>query len=520
MNHFATPPLPSRPRWLFRLVSTFRGRLALLYMAVEFSLLLFAGLLLYVVLSNKVFSDVDRQLLRQASAITHELERSRFYQWNTELVQFSRHFLGSVQLIGANGRLLFASDRGLIGKGGDAVTEALQRAFSDETAFASTRSLLRKDNIRVIAMPVHRAGGIVAVVLLGRSTGEIHSFFELMYLIGGLLGLASMFISAWAGYVMARRALKPIDEIGRAAMRFASGDLSTRLKLFTPDREIRQLARTLNKMFADLEASIQAQKRFTADASHELRIPLTILRGEIEVALLRRRRPKEYEEVLRQQLEIIERMQRIVDGLLTLARADAGLLELAREEVDLSLLLEEAGQQHLTLYASKDVRLDMDIEDGLTVIGDHDRLSRVVFNLLNNAYKHAPRHSRVHFSARAEGDEAVIRVADEGPGIAPEHIPHVFDRFYRADEARDRGAGGAGLGLAICKRIIEAHDGRIEVESTPGAGATFTVRLPLAAANPGLLRQIDALLEQRRERKMKTRTKRSRTQPPEQNERE
>ena len=484
-----------RPRWLFRLVSTFRGRLALLYMAVEFSLLMFAGLLLYVVLSNKVFSAVDRQLLQQASSITHELETSRFYHWNAELVKFSSHFLGSVQLVGSNGRLLFASDRGLIGKGGDAVTEALQRAMNDETAFASTRSLLRKDNIRVIAMPVHRAGGIVAVVLLGRSTGEIHAFFELMYLIGGLLGLASMFISAWAGYVMARRALRPIDEIGRAAMKFAAGDLSTRLRLSTPDREIRQLARTLNKMFADLEASIQAQKRFTADASHELRIPLTILRGEIEVALLRRRRPKEYEEVLRQQLEIIERMQRIVDGLLTLARADAGLLELARDEVDLSLLLEEAGQHHLTLFASKDVRLDMEIEDGLSVIGDHDRLSRVVFNLLNNAYKHAPRHSAVRFSARAEDDEAVIEVADQGPGIAPEHLGHVFDRFYRSDDSRHRETGGAGLGLAISKRIVEAHGGHIEVESEPGRGATFRVRLPLAGANPALLRQIDAVLK-------------------------
>ncbi len=493
MKFFSIKPWQLRPRWFFRLISTFRGRLALLYMAVELSLLLFAGMLLYVVLSNQMFSAVDRQLSQQAQAISHELEKSRFYHWNSELVKFSSHFLGSVQLVGANGRLLFASDRGLIGSGGSAVTEALQRAMGDQTAFVSTRSLLRKDNIRVIAMPVHRAGGVVGVMLLGRSTREIHSFFELMYLVGGLLGLVSMLISAYAGYVMARRALKPMDEIGAVATRFAAGDLSGRLKLSTPDREIRQLMRTLNKMFADLEASIQAQKRFTADASHELRIPLTILRGEIEVALLRKRRPGEYEETLRQQLEIIDRMQRIVDGLLTLARADAGLLELAHDDVDLSLLLEEAGQQHLTLFASKNVILDMKIADDLLVIGDEDRLSRVAFNLLNNAYKHAPANTRVRFMAEARDDGAIVTVADEGPGIAPEHVDHIFDRFYRSDEARDRKTGGAGLGLAICKRIVEAHGGHIEVESTPGEGTVFHFWLPLAGADPNLAARLGHL---------------------------
>lgn len=484
------------PRFFIRLISTFRGRLALLYMAVEFSLLMFAGVLLYVVLSHQISSSVDQELKQQAMTAVHELETSKFHFWNQHITKFSRHFLGTVQLVGTNGVLLFSSDRGLIGRGGSEVTEALQRAIAGNIAFVSTRSLLRKNNIRVIAMPVHRAGFVVGILLLGRSTNEIHSFFELMYLIGGLLGLISMLVSAYAGYIMARQALKPMDEIGVVATSFAAGDLSKRLKLSTPDREIRHLMRSLNKMFADVEGSIQAQKRFTADASHELRIPLTILRGEIEVALLRKRRPKEYAEILRQQLEVIDRMQRIVDGLLTLARADAGLLELARDEVDLSLLLEEVGQQHLTLFASKNTCLSMEIEDELRVIGDQDRLSRVAFNLLNNAYKHAPTGSEVNFIAKARKDEAIITVSDEGPGIAPEHIDHIFDRFYRSDEARDRGTGGAGLGLAISKRIMEAHGGNIEVESTLGKGTVFRFRLPLAGANPNLATRLENAINQ------------------------
>jgi len=483
-------------RPFIQLVATFRGRLALLYMAVELALLLIAAVLLYFVLTRQVYDTVDQELTQQATTIVEELENTRYPYWNQEIISFSTHFIGSVTLVGANGVLLFASDQELIGRGGSEVTMALQKAMEGETAILSTGTLLRKSNLRVIAMPVHLGGDrVVAVIMLGRSTAEIHSFFELMYLMGGLLGLISMLVSGYAGFVMARQALKPMDEIGQAATRFAEGDLSCRVEMTSRDREIRGLMRTLNKMFGDLESSISAQKRFTADASHELRIPLTILRGEIEVALLRSRKPAEYQEVLRQQLDIIERMHRIVDGLLVLARADAGLLELAQEEVDLSLLVEEVGQHHLTLLSSKDVRLDMQVIDGLTVIGDEHRLSRVLFNLMNNAYKHSPANTTLTLKAFPDNDFAIIEVTDQGPGIGAEHIPHIFDRFYRSDESRCREAGGAGLGLANSKRIVEAHEGQLEVESEPGKGATFRVRLPLASADPELMKRLHRMVK-------------------------
>lgn len=475
------------------LVSTFRGRLALLYMSVEFSLLMIAAVLLYVVLGRQVYNSVDQNLTQQAATIVKELERTRYPYWDQEIISFSSHFIGSVTLVGANGVLLFTSDQELIGRGGGEVTEVLQKAMEGRTAIISTDILLRKSNVRVIGMPVYRGDRIVAVIMLGRSTAEIHSFFELLYLIGGLLGLISMLVSGYSGFVMARQALKPMDEIGQAATRFAEGDLSCRIAMTSPDREIRSLMRTLNKMFNDLESSIQAQKRFTADASHELRIPLTILRGEIEVALRHERSPHEYQDIMRQQLDIIERMQRIVDGLLELARADAGLLDLAHEDVDLSLLVEEVGQHHLALLSSKDVHLDMQVVDGLAVIGDEHRLSRVLFNLMNNAYKHAPINSLVTLKAYASSDQAIIEVQDQGPGIGPEHIQRIFDRFYRSDEARSREAGGAGLGLAISKRIVEAHGGHIEVDSKLGEGTTFRIRLPLASADPVLLKRLRQL---------------------------
>ena len=451
----------------------------MLYIGIEFSVLLFAGVLLYVMLSNQVYSSIDEQMESHAQSVVTSLERSPFRFWSQQLSQFTSHYLGSVQLVGANGALLFASDRTLIGRGGGEVTKALQHAMDGNVAFISTRSLLREDNIRVLAMPVHRAGRVFSVLILGRSMSETHEFFELMFIAGGILGLLSMLISGYAGFVMARRALRPIDEITATARAVASGDLSQRLHSFSQDREIAMLIRVLNKMFMDLESSFQAQKRFTADASHELRIPLTVMKGDIEVTLRHRRGAKEYEHVLRQQLEIIERMQRIVDGLLMLARADAGLLELAREEIDLSLLLQEAGQHHLGLFASKNMHLDMQVGDDLHVNGDSARLERVVFNLLNNAFKHAPEGSTVTLSAKSAAGQAMVEVKDQGPGIEPEHLDHLFDRFYRADESRSRIEGGAGLGLAICKRIIEAHEGTIEVESRPGEGACFRFYLPI-----------------------------------------
>lgn len=470
----------------------------MLYIGVELFILAIAAVLIYLTLSIQVYDEVDESLFQQAQSVVNELEQSRFHYWSFHLNEFSKHFYGTVQLIGANGIVQFATRSNLIGKGGNEVSKALGKALKgDSTVFISTRSLLRKDNIRVIAMPVRRAGNVVAVLLLGRSTSEIQGFFKWLYLLGGLLGLISMIISGVAGYIMAGRALRPINEITTTARSVAAGDLTRRLHSEVEDKEIRVLVKSLNKMFEDLELSFMAQKRFTADASHELRIPLTILKGEVEVALRHPRSEEEYKHLLKQHLDIIERMQRIVNDLLTLARADAGLLELAQEPVDLSLLLQEVAQHHLILFADNHINLNMDIQDHLEVMGDSGHIERVIFNLLNNAFKYAPELSTVTLSAHAENDMAVISIVDEGPGISQEHQARLFDRFYRADDARARNeGGGAGLGLAICKRIVEAHKGEIDVESREGEGATFTVRLALSNANPEFSQRLNTIIDQ------------------------
>jgi two-component system, OmpR family, sensor kinase len=465
------------------------------------SILIVAAMVLYLVLSHKVSSAVDEQLLSQGQSLVGELERSPFYYWSRYLDSFSVHFSGSVELVEAHGMILFNSDDTLISHGGDEISEVMAEAMRrDGPAFISTRSLLRKDNLRILALPVHRMQEQVAILLLSRNTNDIQGFFKLLYLIGGMLGLASMAISAWAGFIMAKRALAPIQEITVAARAVAAGDFSRRLNAEIPDREIRVLVRALNKMFGDLQASFQSQKRFTADASHELRLPLTIMKGEIEVALRQPRSAEDYADTLKHQLDTIERMQRIVNDLLTLAKADAGTLELAQMPIDLSLLLQEAGQHHLVLFAQKHIQLDMDLEDGLEIMGDASHLERAILNLLNNAWKYAPEGSTVYMAAHAQDNHVRISVRDEGAGIGVEHQALIFDRFYRADDARARsggeGAGGAGLGLAICKRIVEAHGGRIWVESQPGHGTQFCIDLPLSGPDPSYSRRLHSLMNE------------------------
>ncbi|MBL4775216.1 MAG: HAMP domain-containing protein [Mariprofundus sp.] len=462
---------------------TFRGRLAMLYIVLELGILLFAAVVLYNVLSNRIYHEVDEQLMSEAGFLVNELESSPFYFWSGHLQRYAGHFHGPIQLIGANGLVLFKANRSLIEQGGNDVTRALAHTFRAGTpAFASTKSLLNRTNIRVVAFPIHRGGRITATLLLGHSTADIRSVFNILYVVGGILGLFSIVISAVAGYYMAKRALQPIQEITSTARAVAAGDLSRRLKSKSQDKEIQILVRVLNKMFADLEASFKAQKRFTADASHELRLPLTILKGEIEVALRQPRTDLEYRDILMQQLGTIDRIQRIVNDLLTLARAEAGQLELVQDAVDLSLLLQEVGQQHLILFDSQQVQLDMHIEDGLMMMGEADQLERTIMNLLSNAFKHAPEQSSILLSAKAEGESAIICIRDEGPGIADKQQRRLFDRFYRADDARCRKEGeGAGLGLAICKRIVDAHGGDIWLDSTIGQGAAFFIRLPLSS---------------------------------------
>ncbi len=478
-----------------RFMHTFRARLALLYVVVESVILVVSGILLYALLSRQVYQQLDETLYHEASTLVQQLEHHRVYDWSFLLHRFSHAFIGSVQLVSVRGAVAFTAGEDLMGRRDRHIIAIYRQVLRGrDVAFVSTNTLWGKKNMRVLALPVHRRGQMVAVLLLAQSTVQIQGFFALLYWVGGILGVLSIVISAWAGYAMALRALRPIKEINRTARAVAAGDLSRRLTSKANEKEISELVNSLNRMFQALENSFEAQKSFTADASHELRIPLTILKGEIEVAMRKKRSAEEYRQMLRHSLSAVERMERIVNDLLMLARADAGQLELAQEVVDFSLLMQEVYQQHLMLYSEKKIALEADIAEDVQVLGDGSALERVVYNLLNNAYKHSSAGQRVDVRLYAEGEHAVVEVQDEGPGIPQAQQAKLFQRFYRSDGARAREKGGAGLGLAICKRIVDAHGGDISVISKEGEGACFRVMLPLASANPEVNRRLHSVM--------------------------
>jgi heavy metal sensor kinase len=258
-----------------------------------------------------------------------------------------------------------------------------------------------------------------------------------------------------------------------AAREISEKNLTRRLDV--GESELGSLAETLNQTFARLDAAFQRQVRFTADASHELRTPVSVVHSQAELALARPRTAEEYKQTIESCLRASKRMKALVESLLVLARADAGGLELARGPVDLAAVVRESVALLEPLATERKIVVETELAP-VTLDGDRTRLGQVVTNLVANAIRYNVDAGRVRVTLVSTVEESVLSVADTGIGIAAEQHPRVFERFFRADEAR--ASGGTGLGLAICRSIVLAHGGSIDFTSAPGAGTTFTVRLP------------------------------------------
>jgi len=326
---------------------------------------------------------------------------------------------------------------------------------------------------------VFASGPAGTLVLVGRGTHE--RSHRLREFLGAVLGTGGvvLLVALVGGWLVAGRALQPIERISAAAQRISSRDLSARIPIDRTEDELGRLAKVMNDMFSRLQEAFERQTRFTADASHELRTPLSIVMSHLELALRKERSTAEYRESIETALRGAERMRAVVEGLLTLARADAGTLSMARERIDLRAAIEETVAMLSPMASERKVALQASLQPA-TIVGDRDRLRDVVTNLVTNAIRYNREGGRVDVGLRVEGGQAVLSVADTGVGIPAQDLPHLFERFYRVDKVRSRELGGSGLGLSIAKWAIEAHGGTIEVFSREGEGATFTVRLPAA----------------------------------------
>jgi len=296
---------------------------------------------------------------------------------------------------------------------------------------------------------------------------------SLMWALVAALGLATA-----GGWLLASRALKPIQALAQSVEGMDARDLSRRLPEPQSDDEMAKIVRSINNMFGRLERTFEAMGGFTADAAHELRTPLTAARCRLEVALEKDRTAVEYQDVLRDVGEQLGGLNKLVDNMLLLANLDARPHSYEREEVDLRELLLEIAEFFEILAGQQGIDLEIDCADSCLVSGNPSLLRRLFSNLIENALRHTAAGGRVRLSVEPGTSGAAVTVADTGEGMPPAAAAHIFQRFHRADASRSRDSGGFGLGLAITREIVEAHDGLIKVESAPGKGTTFHVYLP------------------------------------------
>lgn len=308
--------------------------------------------------------------------------------------------------------------------------------------------------------------------------------WTLLKLIAVLLPL-SLLLALMGGYFLAARALAPVEHIVGVANSITISQLDRRIEVSNPHDELGHLAETLNRLIERLEDAVTEIRRFTADASHELRTPLAILRSEAESALRKSRTDEEYRATLRVVVDEATRLGKLADQLLMLSRQDAGLDAVLIDAVEIDPILLDVVDSLGSLAASRGVVLKVQCSSNAAVTGNDVRLFQVFCNIIENAIKYSPRGSSVEIESESSGSVVQVAVRDHGPGIAEQHLPRVFERFYRVDPSRNRAIGGSGLGLAIAKSIVTSHGGTIDVESEVGHGTKVVIACPMSETAVG-----------------------------------
>jgi two-component system, OmpR family, sensor kinase len=457
-----------------------RARLAAWCVAIFCVLLAAISLVIYQVHSRAHYRDLDQTLAALTEHFQSEIERTLAAGSPLSPALLASLDTTGPGLLEATVTVYDANGNVLLGQPlpGAAPTPGMADRGQHEAASFQTVTTTA-GRVRLHSMPLVAGESTLGYVQSRVSLAAIdHSMTRLRLLLIAVIA-GGLLVAAVGSLMTVTRALYPIAEVTETARAIAlSRGFGRRLEPNRQRDELGELVRTFNEMLASLDAAYQAQRRFVDDAAHELRAPITSVVGNLDLLERAHDLPaSERAAILADVRAETERLGRLVNDLLALARADAGQ-RIARTRVELDRLVVEGVRGLRQLSAAVD--LDIAELEPVIVEGDPDRLSQILINLGENALRYTPAGGCVHVSLRRQGEEAVLTVEDTGIGIAPRDLPHIFDRFYRADAARARDAGGSGLGLAIARWLAEAHDGRIEVESEPDAGAVFRVWLPLA----------------------------------------
>ncbi len=455
-----------------------RVRLTLWYVSLLAVILIAFSVAFYTVLQYSLTSELDRSLQERAQQVSLGIQAfntpydvMRFgYIRLPELNVFSTRSI-YIQIIDEDGKVLRRSPN-LMGRDLP-VDELVMNGLKTKQPVFETVTVGTVE-MRLYSAPLMASDTVLGMVQIGNPIGEIRATLQrvLLFLISGTI--IALVLAMLGGVWLVYLSLRPIERITETANQIVSAeDLKQRLPVPPTDDELARLSRTINHMLERLDNFFQAQVRLSADVSHELRTPLTIIRGNVDILRRMGDSPTTREEALNAVESALNRMARLVSDLLLLSQADAGMT-LKMQPLDLDGVILDVFQQAHALRNG--VELKLGHADPARVYGDADRLKQLLINLMENAIKHTPTGGSVTLSVYRGEDHVRISVADTGAGISPEHLPHIFDRFYRVKGQRVR---GSGLGLAIAKWIAEAHHGTLTAESEPGLGSTFTLTLPL-----------------------------------------
>jgi two-component system heavy metal sensor histidine kinase CusS len=428
-----------------------------------YSLVLLAGLALFgagiwIVVTHSLAASIDERLAAQAKGVATVLRT----EYNPLKPDHLREELSEYAQATPEGRLIevFGSEGEVLVGGGVAAATMSNRHYRT----LDTEATMPGRRYRILV-----AAPLEGTELMLRRLREVLLWATPLVLLIGSLG----------GYWMSRRALQPVDAITRAAQTIGIENLSQRLEVPAAGDELARLSETWNNMLARLEAAVKRLSQFTADASHELRTPVTLIRATAELTLRRERSVETYREALRHIINDSDRTARLIEDLLSLARADAGLPALPLDRLELMPLVREVCEQGQILAEARQLEISAEAPEQPVFVDANDpALRRLLLLLVDNAVKYTPAGGRITVSVGMEPSGATVTVRDTGIGIPDSALPHVFERFYRVDESRNREGGGAGLGLAIAQWIAQRHNASLEAESVMGQGSAFRVRFP------------------------------------------
>ncbi len=456
---------------------TLKLRLTLWYAAATAVVLAVFAWVAYEIVEHRLGAELDRQLRIDFDVIEAQLDRDTTGQirW---LVRGAHGDEGYARL--SAWFEVWSEDKQLLFRHWPVRDADIKRPMSAplESSLRFYSIELEKDlHVRIMERParVHELGVIVRVFRDETDTRRTLAQIVEVFVLAAPL---AVLLAALGGYFVARRSLAPVAAMAEQAKQITSESLAERLPNPNPHDELGQLAAVFNQTLLRLENSFVELKRFTADASHELRTPLTALRTVGEVALRQGDNPAALRETIGSMLEEAQRLNDLIESLLTLARMESGKVSIKTEPVKLAELVNEV-RDHLNVLATeKQQTIELSGDDGLSVTADRLLLRQALMNIVHNAVRYAPPQTRISIRTACRGGDACIEVADQGPGVAAEHHKKLFERFYRVDKSRSRAEGGHGLGLAIAKRSIEQQSGRIEMESELGKGSVFRIVLP------------------------------------------